>query len=248
MSSLLPHGIALPAAAEAASLNERYGERSAAELLELAICRLFLGQIALVSSFGIESAALLALVADIDPATPVIFLDTGQLHEETLAYRDLLIARLGLKDVRSVTPDQAALAREDPEKWLWHDDPDRCCHLRKVAPLEDALRPFAAWITGRKRYQGGARGRLQAFEADAAGRIKLNPLVSWKPAEITDFLAARDLPPHPLRERNFLSVGCIPCTRAVRQGEDARAGRWPLHAKTECGIHLPPGVSEHAIP
>ena len=248
MSSLLPHGIALPASTEAASLNERYGERSAAELLELAISRLFLGQIALVSSFGTESAALLALVADIDPATPVIFLDTGQLHEETLAYRDLLTARLGLKDVRNIRPDDAALAREDPEKWLWHDDPDRCCHLRKVSPLEDALRPFTAWITGRKRYQGGARDRLQVFEADAAGRIKLNPFVSWKPADILGFLAERALPHHPLRAKNFLSIGCIPCTRAVRPGEDARDGRWPLHAKTECGIHLSPGGNDHAGP
>jgi phosphoadenosine phosphosulfate reductase len=241
MSTLLPDGIALPAAVEAACLNQRYGGSDAAELLRLAIGQLFLGQIALVSSFGAESAALLALVADIDPATPVIFLDTGKLHAETLAYRDLLVARLGLSDVRNVRPNDAVLTKEDPEEWLWHDDPDRCCHLRKVTPLEEALRPFAAWITGRKRYQGGVRGRLQAFEADAAGRIKLNPLAAWKPADIGAFLAARDLPQHPLRAKNFLSIGCIPCTRAVRPGEDMRAGRWPQHAKTECGIHLSAG-------
>ena len=238
MSALPPNPAQLPAAAEAARLNERYGEWDAAALLNLAIGRLFAGRIALVSSFGAESAVLLALAADIDPAVPVIFLDTGKLHPETLAYRDILTARLGLRDVRSVGPDAAALAQEDPEEWLWSDDPDRCCHLRKVVPLEAALRPFSAWITGRKRYQGGTRGALAAFDADTAGRIKLNPLVAWKPVDIVAFLAARGLPRHPLQARNFLSIGCIPCTRAVRPGEDMRAGRWPGRAKTECGIHL----------
>ena len=149
-----------------------------------------------------------------------------------------LIARLGLSDVRSMRPEAAPLAAEDPEEWLWNDDPDRCCHLRKVLPLEAALRPFSAWITGRKRYQGGARGGLASFEADAAGRIKLNPLAAWQPDEIAAFLAARELPRHPLGARGFLSIGCIPCTRAVRPGEAMRAGRWADRAKTECGIHL----------
>lgn len=238
MSALPPNGIHLPAAAEAAHLNTHYGALDAAGLLRLAIGHLFPGRIALVSSFGAESAVLLSLVADIDPAIPVIFLDTGKLHAETLAYRDRLVTHLGLGDVRSVRPDEAALAREDPEEWLWHDDPDRCCFLRKVVPLQSALQPFSAWISGRKRYQGGLRAELRAFEADAAGRIKLNPLVAWKPADIEAHLAARDLPRHPLRVRNFLSIGCIPCTRAVRPGEEARAGRWAGRAKTECGIHL----------
>ncbi len=238
MSALPPNGAHLPAAAEAARLNERYGGLDAWALLSLAMGRLFPGRIALVSSFGAESAALLALASEIDPAIPVIFLDTGKLHAETLAHRDLLVARLGLRDVRSTRPDAAALAAEDAEEWLWNDDPDRCCDLRKVVPLEAALRPFSAWITGRKRYQGGLRGGLPAFEADAAGRIKLNPLVAWKPGDMGAFLAARDLPEHPLRAKGFLSIGCIPCTRAVRPGEAVRAGRWADRAKSECGIHL----------
>ena len=238
MSALPPSGAHLPAAAEAARLNERFGGLDAPALLSLAIGFLFPGRIALVSSFGAESAVLLALAAEVDPATPVIFLDTGKLHAETLAYRDRLVARLGLSDVRSTRPDEEVLAKEDAEEWLWNDDPDRCCHLRKVLPLEAALRPFSAWITGRKRYQGGARGGLALFEADAVGRLKLNPLAAWQPGEIAAFLAARELPQHPLGARGFLSIGCIPCTRAVRPGEAMRAGRWAGRAKSECGIHL----------
>lgn len=238
MSALPPGGARLPAAAEVARLNERFGGLDAPALLSLAIGILFPGRIALVSSFGAESAVLLALAAEVDPAIPVIFLDTGKLHAETLAYRDRLVARLGLRDVRSTRPEAEALAAEDPEEFLWNDDPDRCCHLRKVLPLEAALRPFSAWITGRKRYQGGMRGALPMFEADGAGRIKLNPLAGWQPGEIARFLAARELPQHPLSARGFLSIGCIPCTRAVRPGEAMRAGRWAGRAKTECGIHL----------
>lgn len=238
MSALPPNGAHLPAAAEAARLNERFGGLDAPALLSLAIGFLFPGRIALVSSFGAESAVLLALAAEVDQAIPVIFLDTGKLHAETLAYRDRLVARLGLRDVRSTCPEAEAVAAEDPEEFLWNDDPDRCCRLRKVLPLEAALRPFSAWITGRKRYQGGMRGALPMFEADGAGRIKLNPLAGWKPGDIGAFLAERDLPLHPLSAKGFLSIGCIPCTRAVRPGEAMRTGRWAGRAKTECGIHL----------
>ena len=116
--------------------------------------------LAVVSSFGTESAALLRFAADVDPAIPVLFLDTGWLFDETLAYRDLLIERLGLKDVRTLHPVAADVARDDPEQNLWFSDPDRCCHLRKVVPLERGLAPFHAWLNGRKRFQGGDRAMM----------------------------------------------------------------------------------------
>src|SRR6185369_8188713 len=115
----------------------------------------FPGRIALVSSFGAEAAVLLHMIAAVDPAVPVLFLDTGKLFGETLRYRDLLIDRLGLKDVRSIVPQAGLLNVEDPKGVLWRDDPDRCCFLRKVEPLERALVGFGAWINGRKRYHGG---------------------------------------------------------------------------------------------
>jgi phosphoadenosine phosphosulfate reductase len=199
--------------------------------------RHFAGRTALVTSFGTESAALLHLVAGIDPRTPVIFLETGKLFPETLAYRDLLTERLGLEDVRSVAPDAAALLAADPAGNLWRRNPDLCCRLRKVEPLERALHGFAAWINGRKRYQSGERSRLPLVER-AARRIKLTPLANWAEAEIARYFSAHRLPRHPLEAQGYRSVGCAPCTTPTAAGENARAGRWRGSEKTECGIHF----------
>ncbi|HVV39863.1 MAG TPA: phosphoadenylyl-sulfate reductase [Nitrobacter sp.] len=212
------HGAA-PAAIIAAALREVGRER-----------------LALVSSFGTESAALLKVMADVDPAIPVIFLDTGWLFGETLAYRDTLIAQLGLKDVRSIQPAEDVLKREDPDRELWFSDPDACCRIRKVEPLARALKPFDAWINGRKRFQGGLRAEIPIVESDGA-RLKFNPLANATPQEIAAIYATAKLPPHPLVASGFRSVGCMPCTSRAKSNEDARAGRWRGKAKTECGIH-----------
>ena len=193
-------------------------------------------RLALVSSFGTESAALLKVMADVDPAIPVIFLDTGQLFEETLAYRDTLIEQLGLRDVRSIKPLEEALLREDPDRELWFSDPDACCRIRKVEPLARALKPFGAWINGRKRFQGGARAVIPVVEDDGA-RLKFNPFASVSREEIAAIYALAKLPPHPLAAQGYFSVGCMPCTSRASSDEDARAGRWRGRAKTECGIH-----------
>jgi phosphoadenosine phosphosulfate reductase len=193
-------------------------------------------RLAVVSSFGTESAALLKVMADVDPAIPVIFLDTGWLFEETLAYRDTLIATLGLHDVRSVKPQEATLSREDPDRELWFSDPDACCRIRKVEPLARALAPFDAWINGRKRFQGGARAEIPVVEEDGV-RLKFNPFAKLARADIEAIYADAKLPPHPLAASGYLSVGCMPCTSRTETNEDARAGRWRGRAKTECGIH-----------
>lgn len=199
--------------------------------------RQFAGRTALVTSFGAESAVLLHLVAGIDAKTPVIFLETGKLFLETLAYRDLLIERLGLEDVRSVRPDSAALFAADPAGDLWRRDPDLCCRLRKVEPLERALHGFTAWINGRKRYQGAGRSRLPLAERDG-GRIKLNPLANWTAEDIARRFALHRLPRHPLEAQGYRSIGCAPCTTPAAADEDARAGRWRGTEKAECGIHF----------
>jgi len=228
-----------PAAARAQALRNTYGRLDAAALLDVMIVREFPGRIALVSSFGAESAVLLDLVAGIDRATPVIFLDTGKLFPETLAYRDELVERLGLGDVREIRPPVDLLAARDPGGELWRRDPDACCALRKVAPLAKALAGFDAWITGRKRHHGAARVALDAIEA-VDGRIKINPLADWSAARIEAETAARGLPRHPLQDLGFASIGCVTCTRRLERGEAARAGRWAGLAKTECGIHGAP--------
>lgn len=193
-------------------------------------------RLALVSSFGTESAALLKVMADVDPAIPVVFLDTGWLFQETLDYRDTLTQRLGLTDVRSIRPLSETLSRQDPDNELWFSDPDACCRIRKVEPLARALKPFAAWINGRKRFQGGVRADIPVVEQDGV-RLKFNPFANVSRAEIEAIYASAELPPHPLVARGFLSVGCMPCTSRSEAGEDSRAGRWRGRAKTECGIH-----------
>lgn len=214
----------------------RYGELSGAALLAPLIEQVFPGRIALVSSFGAESAVLLHMVSEIDPATPVVFLDTGKLFPETLIYRDRLVSRLGLTDVRSVGPDDAEARDFDPDGDLWLSNADACCHIRKVAPLERALRGFTAWITGRKRVHGGERAALPLLET-ADWRLKANPLAGWSGDDIAAYMERHGLPRHPLTAIGYRSIGCIPCTRPVGDDEDARAGRWAGLDKTECGIH-----------
>lgn len=211
---------------------------SAEDLLRDMLAR-YRGRIALVSSFGAESAVVLHMVAALDPATPVIFLDTGKLFPETLRYRDLLVRRLGLRDLRTARPEPARIAEIDPLGTLWRSEPDMCCWQRKVEPLDAALAGFAAWITGRKRYQGGLRRNLPMVEAGPDGRVKVNPLAGWSMDDVARYFAEHDLPRHPLEAQGYRSIGCMSCTRPALDGEDPRAGRWPGFEKHECGIHLP---------
>lgn len=220
-------------------LNRAFAGVEAEALMRFAIEQLFRDRIALVSSFGAESAVLLHMAARIEPTLPVLFLDTGKLFAETLDYRDRLVARLGLRNVRTITPDAGDLSRADPDGELHAQAPDECCRIRKVEPLAVALAGYEAWITGRKRFQGGGRQNLTTFD-EQDGRIKLNPLADWSPARILAHLRDHNLPEHPLAARGFASIGCAPCTSHTHAGEAARAGRWRGTAKTECGIHLAP--------
>jgi phosphoadenosine phosphosulfate reductase len=225
-----------PAASHAGFLNERFQHWQARELLEEVIHREFPRRIALVSSFGADSVVLLHLVASVDPALPVIFIDTGKIFGSTHRYRDELVSRLKLQDVRIARPDPAVLSTHDTDSGLWLREPDRCCAIRKVAPLSRALAGFDAWISGRKRYQGGDRANLPLIEADGE-RIKINPLAEWTKQELVGYREQHALPEHPLVADGFRSIGCMPCTTRVADGEDERDGRWRGQEKTECGIH-----------
>lgn len=223
-------------AATALRLERELAQASPAEIIATALQTVSREQLAVVSSFGTESAALLKVVADVDPAIPVVFLDTGWLFAETLAYRDTLIATLGLRDVRSIRPLADDLAEYDPDNELWFSDPDACCRIRKVEPLKRALSPFKAWINGRKRFQGGARAIIPVVEDDGA-RLKFNPFANVTREDIEAIYALAKLPAHPLAASGFRSVGCMPCTSRATAEEDSRAGRWRGRGKTECGIH-----------
>ena len=222
--------------AKLAQLQQAARGRDASGILELALKGEFAGKSAVVSSFGAESAVLLHLVARIDPNTPILFLNTGKLFGETLRYRDRLQDLLGLGDIRSLAPNPADRARFDPEGTLWSKDTDACCGFRKVVPLNRALEPFAAQITGRKRFQTRERAAMQTVEFFES-RFRFNPLADWTLAELEAYTINHELPRHPLVEDGYPSIGCIPCTRRVAAGEDYRAGRWSGLDKDECGIH-----------
>ena len=225
------------ARARAAALADRYAGNVAADVIEAMVGCEFPGRIALVSSFGAESAVMLHIAAAVDPAMPVIFLDTGKLFPETLEYCNRLVDALGLTNLRRVTPEARELAAYDPADDLWADGPDRCCHIRKVLPLKRALLGFDAWFTGRKRHHGGGRADLPVFEAQD-GRVKVNPLAHWDRHRVDTYIRRNRLPRHPLEAVGYPSIGCVPCTAPVGAGDDPRAGRWPGLAKGECGIHF----------
>jgi len=224
-------------AARLARLNAELRTASAQEILRAAISREWPGELTYVSSFGAESVVMLSLIAEVDPSLPIVFIDTGMHFPQTLDYKDEVIDRLGLTGVREITPSETERKVLDPKNMLWKTDADACCALRKVRPLEPALEGFGAWITGRKRFHGGARMSLPVFEY-ADGRYKVNPLASWTQADVDAYLAEKNLPAHPLVSQGYPSIGCWPCTKPAADPSDPRSGRWAGQQKTECGLHV----------
>ncbi len=227
---------------DAVRLNRMFRGSSTLEMLEGVIEGDLAGDIAIVSSFGAESAVLLHLVAQVDPNVPVLFLDTGKHFEETLKYRDEVVEKIGLTNLIVLTPDEAELAKKDESGLRWSYDPDGCCEIRKVIPLAKALANYDASFTGRKAFQSSTRANLPRFEvdnSDAQGRLKINPLIDWDADAINAYFEEHDLPRHPLVAEGYPSIGCAPCTNKVADGEDPRSGRWKGWDKTECGIHKP---------
>jgi phosphoadenosine phosphosulfate reductase len=206
----------------------------------------FRGHVALVSSFGADAAVLLHMAAEHDRDLPVLLVDTLMLFPETLEYQRSLARHLGLTNVQHLRADAADLALLDPDATLHRRDPDACCVIRKVAPLDRALRRWPVVVSGRKRFQSATRARLEVFEQDGP-RLKVNPLAHWSARDLADYMDLHVLPRHPLVARGYPSIGCAPCTTPVAPGEDSRAGRWRGNDKIECGIHFgPDGVLRRA--
>lgn len=227
-------------------LQAFYGDLDAKLLLRAMIRDEFEEKIALISSFGADAALLLSMVAEVESATPILFLETQKHFPETLEYARTLTKQLGLKNVHWLTPNPDMINRTDPAGELWKTQPNRCCWLRKVEPLDRAVKELgiAALITGRKRYQTPERAQMQTIELDDKGIFRINPLARWSKQEQQEEIKKRALPAHPLIEKGYLSIGCAPCTAPVAEGQDPRAGRWAHtigiedEQKTECGIHL----------
>ena len=220
-------------------LNNQFRHHGATHVIDAVLKHGVLGQVALVSSFGAESAALLHLIAITRPDTPVLFIDTNMLFVETLIYQSDLAEQLGLKNLRILRADPATIAEYDPDNTLHKGTHDTCCHLRKTSVLENVLVPYDGWITGRKRCQGNQRVKLEFFEYDAPNdKFKINPLAHWRVQDVADYFAANNLPSHPLVAKGYPSIGCKPCTVPVGKNDDVRSGHWQGRAKTECGIHF----------
>ncbi len=220
------------------TLNSMFAQKDASGVLRMAIEDLLADELAVVSSFGADSAVLLHMVSEIDPNLPILFLQTGRHFPQTLDYVKILSERLGLANVRLLAPDSDELVRFDPDEDLWKSDPNACCHIRKTAPLDKALGGFGGWVSGRKRYQTEERGTLSHFELTSDNRIKVNPLAYWEGADVAAYKKTHVLPEHPLFAEGFASIGCAPCTSAVTNGENPRSGRWRGLNKAECGIHF----------
>lgn len=219
------------------ALNGMFDEMDAVSVLRYAINDVLPGDLAIVSSFGADSAVLLHMVAQVDPSLPVYFLETGKHFAETLAYVETLKKTLGLLNVHAIHPNSDDVKRFDPNGDLWETDPDSCCHIRKTEPLEPITEQYGGWVTGRKRYQTSERGVLPHFELTSDDRIKVNPLAYFSDADVIEYRQAHNLPEHPLYAKGYKSIGCAPCTSIVAEGEDPRAGRWRGLNKKECGIH-----------
>lgn len=217
-------------------LNEKYSSLSAEQILASAINEDFAGKIALLSSFGSHSAVLIRQIAEINTATPVLFIDTLQHFDETLQYVDTLEKEFALTNLRRLKPDAEKIARIDPNGDLWKHQANRNEWIRKVEPLKKLLETgeFEAIISGRKSYQTSDRENLQPIELDEDGIFRINPLYSWSKDDIAADFAKHNLPPHPLVAKGYKSIGSKHSTAPVKEGEDERAGRW-AHTKDEEG-------------
>jgi len=191
----------------------------------------------LTCSWQRQSSVLVHMVSELGLEIPVVELDTQLLFRETYETRDALVERYGLTLER---PDVLSVAeqhrREGPN--LWERNPDRCCHLRKVEPLERALAPYDAWITGIRREQALTRADARKVEwSERYGVWKIQPIVDWNAKRVQAYIHVNEIPYNPLHDAGYPSIGCIPCTRPVEAGESERAGRWAGSDKLECGIH-----------
>ena len=223
---------------EADALGDRFEGASAEDVLRWAADR-FAGRIVLTCSWQRQSSVLVHLAAAVAPTIRIVELDTGLLFPETAETRNRLVERYGIAVERILPRRTVAEQAERYGERLWERHPDRCCQMRKVEPMERALEGMDAWVTGIRRQQSARRAGARKVELDARrGVVKIQPLVDWTGAQVDEFIRRHEIPVHPLHARGFPSIGCVPCTRSVREGEDERAGRWSGTGKTECGLHV----------
>lgn len=194
-------------------------------------------EVAMTSSFQQQSLPLLHIVSLIAPQLKIYFLDTGYHFPETLTFKEQItrLFKLNIIDVRSRTSREEQEAQYGTN--LPQTNPDLCCYLNKVQPLQETMSLCRAWITGIRRDQSESRAGAQIVDIREDGLIKINPMLNWTRADVQRYIEFHRLPTHPLLEQGYKSIGCEPCTSPIVEGEDERAGRWRGKGKVECGLH-----------
>jgi len=217
-------------------LSNEFETKTPQEIIAWAIDT-FWPQIVLSSSFQTQSVPLLHMASRIRRDLLIFFLDTGYHFWETLIFREQLASewQLNILDLyRNTRWDD--FARERTRR-LPLEDPNLCCFIHKVQPMQTALKDMLAWISGIRRDQTSERAHAKILELQEDGLIKINPLLNWTKADVKRYAEEHNLPSHPLLEKGYRSVGCAPCTVAIGVNDDERAGRWQGRGKTECGLH-----------
>jgi phosphoadenosine phosphosulfate reductase len=230
MSSALPQF-------DVAALSERLGDAEPQQILEWTWAT-FASEAILTCSFQHDGVVLAHMLRQIAPQVPVVFINTGFHFAETLAYRDRIVRDFPIEHFVELEPTmpRAEFARTHGLD-LYARDPDLCCQINKIEPLRRFLPTVRAWVNGRRRDQSAGRGSLRVVETYPDGLCKVNPLANWTSRDTYYYMERNGIPPHPLFERGYASIGCEPCTRPVLPGEDERSGRWAGRNKSECGIH-----------
>ena len=217
-------------------LNDRNKRLSPQKILENSINNIFESKIVYVCSFGTESAIILNMISEIDRSLPIILLNTNYLFKETIEYKDYLINKFKFSNFKEISPNSEDLKIYDRNGGLWKKNPDLCCNIRKVLPLQKELKKYNAWISGRKSYHEGERNNLEFFEY-INKKIVVNPLAKVNQSFVNSYFKLNNIDRHPLFEAGYLSLGCTHCTVKTSVKGSPRSGRWADKIKTECGIH-----------
>ena len=220
------------------AVNERLHEKAPQEILHWAVAT-FHTRLTMATAFGPEGCCLIHMLGEIEPNVRIFNLDTGYQFPQTLALREQIKQRYGI-EVEYVRPEMTVAEYEAEHGGpLYNIRPDQCCHDRKVLPLRSTLTGFAAWISAIRRDQTEHRAQAGVVQWDAKfGLVKVNPLLNWTKREVWGFIFKHRVPYNPLHDCGYPSIGCWPCTRAVAEGEEERAGRWAGKLKKECGLHV----------
>lgn len=216
--------------------SQEFETKTPQEIIEWAVDR-FSPYLAMSSSFQTQSMPLLHMVSHLAPGIPVFFIDTGYHFWDTLLFREKIAHEwnLSIVDLRRA-PHWDSFVRQNA-RTLPVEDPNLCCYLHKVQPMQNALRGYRAWISGIRRDQTSVRAHANFLELQDDGLLKVNPLLNWTKADVNRYIQENSLPQHPLYEKGYRSVGCSPCTIAIGANDDERAGRWAGRGKVECGLH-----------